>query len=206
MAQFNSPLGKQNIRPQQAFRTISVPDGSDEDVLQEVDFDALQRFAENVPETDEETVRVSQEMRRSKKTIDRLGEGAKKRIEMLLGMTRTTKEIEVGGNVYVLQTLKSKEARECIMEASKFDGTVQTPFEIRKQFLSRSLKVVAGIEIEQFVGSNELSAKLAFLDELDEHLIGRLYEEYVKLTEEAKGKFAANSEEKISEVLEDLKK
>ena len=135
-----------------------------------------------------------------------LNEGARKRIEMLIGMTRSTRNFEIDGNTYVLQTLKGKEMREAILSASQFDGTVQGPFEVRKQFLARSLTYVAGVPIEQFVGSTTLQARLDFVDEIDDTLLNRLMDEYSALIREAKEKYAMRAPEQIAEVSEDLKK
>lgn len=135
-----------------------------------------------------------------------LNEGARKRIEMLIGMTRSTRTFEIDTNTYVLQTLKGKEMREAILAASEFDGTVQGPFEIRKQFLARSLVYVAGVSIEQFVGSNTFQARLDFIDEMDDTLLNRLMDEYSMLVKEAKEKYAMRTPEQVAEVSEDIKK
>jgi hypothetical protein len=135
-----------------------------------------------------------------------LNEGARRRIEMLIGMTRLTREFTIEQNTYVLQTLKGKEMREAILAAAEFDGTVQSPFEIRRQMLARSLCKVANVPIEQFVGSPSLQARFDFVDELDDSLLNRLMEEYSLLTREAKAKFAITTAEQVSEVADDLKK
>ena len=152
----------------------------------------------------EHEFREMREMQRSGKT--RLNEGAKRRIEMLLGMTRSTRTVDIEGHTYALQTIKSKDMRDAILEASKFDNTVESPFEIRRQLLSRSLTIIAGVEIEQFVGSRDLESKIAMIDELSEHLLNRLYREYITMNEEAKEKYSIKSEADAKEVLEDLKK
>jgi hypothetical protein len=135
-----------------------------------------------------------------------LNDGARRRIEMLIGMTRVTRECEIEGNIYVLQTLKGKEMRSAILAASEFDGTVQSPFEIRRQMIARSLVKVANVPIEQFVGSSSLQSRFDFVDDLDDTLLNRLMEEYSLLTKEAKEKYALITPEQVKEVAEDLKK
>ena len=137
---------------------------------------------------------------------DRLSDAARRRIEMLIGMTRGTRSFMLEGHQYALQTLKSGELREAILEAAKFDGTVESPFEIRKQLLARSLVQIAGVEVEQFLGSNSLEARLIFMDELDHYLLGRLYDEYLAMVQEARDKYAIKNETDAKEVVEDLKK
>jgi hypothetical protein len=125
---------------------------------------------------------------------------------MLIGMTRITRTAHIENNDYVLQTLKSKELREAVVSASLYDGTVQSPFEIRKQLLARSITQVAGMDFEQFVGSHELEAKLDAIEEFDHYLLGRLYDEYLTMVKEARDRYAIKTEDDAKEVVEDLKK
>lgn len=135
-----------------------------------------------------------------------LNDGARRRIEMLIGMTRHSRTADIDGNAYVLQTLKGKEMREAILAASEFDGTVQSPFEIRKQLLARSLIQVAGVPFGQFAGSERIEAKFEVLDEMDDVLLNRLLGEYTTMVEEAKNKYAIKTVEEVKEIVEDLKK
>lgn len=160
-------------------------------------------YTDNVSNAERE-FREMREAQRSGKT--RLNEGARRRIEMLLEITRSTRTVELESGVYVLQTLKAKEMREAIFLASKFDETVESPFEIRKQFLSRSLIQIAGVSVEQFIGSYDLESRMALIDELPEPLLNRLHKEYLLLVEEARKEFSIKSDADAKEVLEDLKK
>jgi len=152
----------------------------------------------------EREMRAAKEAKRTGK--ERLNDGAKRRIEMLLGMTRTLREVDIEGNVFVLRTLKGDEMRQAIASASAYDGTVQSPYEVRKQLLARSLTQVAGVDINQFIGGNSLEHRFLFVDELDEALLSRLYDEYVILAKEARSKYAIKTEEEVKEIVEDLKK
>jgi hypothetical protein len=178
-----------------------------------VDVNAAMAFqnrlqSESFPEDNdmeiERQIRVAREAKRTGK--ERLNDGAKRRIEMLIGMTRSSRQVDLEGNVFVLQTLLGKEMRDAITAAAEYDGTVQSPFEIRKQLLARSLIQVAGVDTAQFVGSNSLEAKLELIDDLPEALLGRLYDEYLLLAKESRDKFAIKSVEDAKEVSEDLKK
>jgi len=187
-----------NPTPPSKQRTVAVPN---EDELR-----AFQSHLQiqDEPAELEKQIRQAKEMRRSGK--ERLNEGAKRRIEMLVGMTRTIREVVIGENAFVLQTLKGKEMREAMTSAAEFDGTIQASFEIRRQLLGRSLKQVAGVDIESFVNSSELSARLNFIDEQDDALLNRLYSEYLLMTKEADEKFAIKTEKDAKEVIDDLKK
>ena len=137
---------------------------------------------------------------------EKITDGAKRRIDMLLGLIKVTREVVIENNVFILKTLKAKDMRDVMIGTFEFEGTIQAPYEMRKQLLGRSLTHVAGIEIEQFIGSPSLESKFAFIDQLDESLSNRLYDEYVLLSNSAKEKYSIKSSEDMKEVIEDLKK
>ena len=137
---------------------------------------------------------------------ERLSDGAKRRIEMLIGMTKLTRDVDINGNLFRLKTLTSKELREAIVNSSEFNGNIGFVFETRKQILARSIVVVAGVDVDQFLGSTQTQAKLDFIEEMDHSLLVRLYNEYNLLAQEAETKYSPKSEEEIKEVLQDLKK
>lgn len=158
---------------------------------------------EDAAET-ERQIRAARDAKRTGK--ERLNDGARRRIEMLVGMTQNTREVVLDGNVFILQTLKSKDMREALMAASVFDGTIQSPFEIRKQLLARSITQIAGVESGAFVGSNGVEAKLDFIDEQVEAVLNRLYSEYLILVKESNDKYSIKTSEDATQVVEDLKK
>jgi hypothetical protein len=153
---------------------------------------------------EEEAILAAKKAQREGK--QRLSEGARRRIEMLIGMTRLTKNVEIEGQLYKLQTLTSQELRDAIVGAAEFDGSVQFIFETRKQLLARALTMVAGVEIEQFLYSDDVQDKLFFVEQMDHALLLRLYNEYVALANEAQDKYGLKTEIQVKEVVEALKK
>lgn len=137
---------------------------------------------------------------------ERLNESAKRRIEMLCGVSRMTKELEIDGNIYALRTLKSKEIRDAVNASVKFDGSVDLSFETRKQFLARSLFQIAGTDINDFLNDDSFEAKLELLDNLEESIVSRLYAEYNKLSAESQEKYGIKNDTDVKGVIEDLKK
>ncbi len=214
MPNFESPIGGRKFASN-TMRNFEVPDESEyaagppqqnfeENFVREYHArDPFMQPQKSEAEIEKE-IRAAREAKRTGK--ERLSDGAKRRIEMLLGMTRVTREVDISGNIFVLRTLKSKEMSDAIFEVSKVDGTTQAPYEIRRQLLARSLTHIAGVEIEQFIGSNTLQSRLDFVDELDDSVLTRLYMEYTVLSSEARNKYAAKTEQEVKEVLEDLKK
>lgn len=198
---FESPLGSKQFASQ-PLREYDVPDESQYHT-NTMTFGTPIDEDEEVSNIERE-VKIAREMKRTGK--ERLNEGAKRRLEILLGMTRTTHVVDINGTKFEFQTLKSKEMREAIMKAAEFDGTIQSPFEIRKQFLARSLVRIAEVDFNQFIGSNSLEAKLEFIDELDDSLLNRLYKEYIAMVDESKNKFAIKNEDDAKGIVEDIKK
>lgn len=228
MPKFESPIGNKQFSSQ-PMKEFDVPDETGTEypaeeqqspvmrrrgpnphsTQQPVDLEAAMAFQNRLQSSYNEAdiERQIKEERDAKRTGKvRLNDGARRRIEMLVGMTRTSREVTLEGNEFVLQTLRGKDMREAIMAAAEFDGTVQSPFEIRRQLLARSIVQVAGVEIAQFVGSNSLEAKLEFIDEQDESLLNRLYDEYLVLIKESREKYAVKNSADAKEVVEDLKK
>jgi|SRR6185436_1030030 len=221
MPSFESPLGNKKFGTTSPLRELDIPDETEfnqDNIVNPImrrkaampilDDQAMQNFQNRLQEKDPaEIEREFREARRVKVSgKERLNEGAKRRLEMLLNMTRTTHEVNIGENIFVLQTIPSKSMREAIMVASEYDGTVQAPFEARRQFLARSIVQIAGVEFGQFVGSDSLQSKLSFIDELDEPLLNTLYGEYLKMSEIAKNKYSVKNNIEAKEIVEDLKK
>ena len=209
MPSYDSPIGRKNFSGQ-GMRDFSVTDESQppqhrfrEDAFPD---EMPSRQVNSIPnDADfEREVQYAREAKRSGK--ERLNEGAKRRIEMLIGMTQTTRQFSVENNNFILRSLKSKEMKESLLAVAEYDGTIQAPYEMRKQILARSLTHVADVEIEQFIGSNTLESKMLFLDELDESLLTRLYDEYLLLTKTTKEKFAIKNDKDAEEVVENIKK
>jgi hypothetical protein len=226
MGSFDSPIGQKKFAGS-PLKEIDIPDDSgynypshQEPVVRrrpmpDVNVDAIRDFQAHIqrqemPVYDQDPAEIEREIRQAREDRkigrERLSEGAKKRIEMLLGMTTIFRDVDIMGNIFVLKALQGKEIRKAIVAASEYDGTVESPFEIRKQLLARSLFKIAGIDADQFIGSGTLDAKLMFVEELDDALLNRLYSEYLILAQEAKEKYAIKSEEEVKEVIDDLKK
>lgn len=222
MGKFDSPLGTKSFAGG-GMREFEVPDESQPTMPRRhnqqhemPDFDAIQQFQSRLDEEMGEDARIQElaekerafrDARAAKKNNkERLNDGAKRRIEMLVGMSRLSRSVNLDGNEFVLQTLRAKEMREVFTATAKFDGTVESPYEMRKQLVARSLSNIAGYDIEQFLGSDTIETRLSFIDELPEALLDRIFNEYQLLVKESVNKYSIKDEADAKEVLEDLKK
>lgn len=223
VSKYDSPIGSKQFQGQ-PMKEFNVPDESGfappqhrqiNHEMPEFDQNAMREFeAEMQPRPGPLSMKslsaVEQQMLEAKRAQregkQRLSEGAKRRINMLIDMVRLTKDVDIDGKLYRLQTLQSKELRDALVATSEFDGSIQLIFETRRQLLGRSLVVVAGVDISEFLSSNELSDRLDFIEMLDHSILMRLYNEYTALAQEAESKYAIKTEQQVKEVLEDLKK
>jgi hypothetical protein len=223
MVKYESQLGsKQSKVP--GMREFNVPDESGEQQVQHrhiredvpsFDPDAMREFqaslqpkppAIQMKEFSDVERQVFEAKKAKREGKERLSDGARRRIEMLIGMTRLSKDVEIEGNLYRLQSLTSIEMREAITATAEFDESVQFIFENRKQLLARSLVIVAGVEINQFLNSSDLEDKVYFIELMDHALLLRLFNEYNLLAKEAQDKYAIKTEVDVKGVLEDVKK
>jgi len=229
MAEFRSPIGNKQIKGT-PMKDFTVPDetgfqqpaqqqyrqpGPQETQHPPFDPQAMREFQQSMqPQPQQFQVKelseVEQQIITAKKAQregkQRLSDGAKRRIEMLIGMTRLTREVTISENIYKLQSLSSKELRDALTATAEFDGTVAFIFETRRQLLARSLVTVAGVDISQFLNSYELEDRLDFIEEMDHALLVRLYNEYTEMNKDAQDKYSLKTEAQVKEVLEDLKK
>lgn len=232
MPEFKSPLGNKQIQGQ-PMRDFSVPDEGgydsqpvppqrpvrhrhqheqpvfDDQALRE--FTAAQQQPMNpaqmpIREMSETELQILAAKKAKREGRERLSDGAKRRIEMLVGMARMTRTCDINGTTFTLQTLRNKESRDVLVASIPFDGTIEFTFENAKQTLARSLVQIAGTDIDQFLSSSDLDVKLAFIEELPQPLFSRLYNEYAALDAEARDKFAIKTDAEVKEVVEDLKK
>jgi hypothetical protein len=165
------------------------------------------QHAENTEQEISEFERQVKEAKQAKLTgRERISGGAKQRIEMLCGISRMQRVVDIDGNKWVLQTLRGKDQREIWVAAAEFQNTVEFPFELRKQTLARALVSVAETDMELFLNSNSMQDKLDFIELQDEEVLNRLYSEFNKLIDESKTKYAIKSEADAAALVEDLKK
>lgn len=137
---------------------------------------------------------------------ERLGDAAKRRVEMLCNLFNATRRVDIDGQIFELRTLNGEEVKNSLISASEHDGTVALPFETRKQFLARSLASIAGADVEMFLGDDSVEARAEFVDRLPEPILNRLFSEYQALDTESKAKYSMKTAADAQEVAEDLKK
>lgn len=154
---------------------------------------------------DEETLSVEEQvakLKQQKKTYQntKLSDFSRKRLDILIGMSKLSREFDIDGTTFELQSLSSGELRQVYIE------TVLYYHILRRQILAKSLVKIAGLDVHDFINDYEYKSKLLLIDSLGESFVSRLFNEYNILSEEVNTKYAIKTEEQMKEVLEDLKK
>lgn len=190
--------------PTQGMRTYEVPDESEG--FEEQGLPQTATTHPPQPSQSEIEARMRQARQAKASGHTPITPQAKERIEYLAGIGRLTRDVPVGGVIFTLRTLKAKENREAILAASQV-SRVETLFEGRRQQLARSITKIDGIEIDYVLGTQDLQARLDYIEEaLDENVVNYLYEQYAALNDEAVEKYGLRTEQQVKQVVEEVKK
>jgi len=204
--EFNSPSFRRNVATQQGqLREFTV--GTPEEIAQSHVQQAHVPQREMTAEELDALERSVKEARKEKlSNMEKISDPAKRRIEILANIGRITKDVVLDGFTFSLRTLKSKETRDAALQSFKVDTNLELSFESRRHQLARSIFKIDGHEVAYILGDDSVETKLKFLDELEESVVLKLFDEFSTLKTEANSKFSINSETEAKEVAEDLKK
>lgn len=211
MPTINSPITNKNYQQSGGMREFVIPDIEDEmdqhaHYHEEHMHQPPQMQAQSYPMQQNIPLQSAMQNRKNIEKNNKISDAGRKRIEILCGMISLNKEVDVEGNSFVLRSLKSKESRDCLVSALKYDGTIEFTFELRKQILARSIVSISGIDLPDFIGNYDFDARLQFIDELDDVIIDKLYSQYLILNKEIKDKYGLSGQDSAKEVVEDIKK
>lgn len=151
---------------------------------------------------------IEEEIRQQKVEHLRAPKPAINRLELLVGLGRTTTEIEVGGTIFGLKSLKNRELKDVIMNAAGAKTAIEEALIIRNCTLAYALYEVDGNPINLILGvgpENKENAVLELLEEMEEKVVAAIWAAYRKMDEEnseKKGDLGADDKE----VVENIKK
>jgi len=155
----------------------------------------------------EEQIRLAKLARQGK---DRLSPERVKRAEFLAGFGSLTRDVDIDNVKFTLRTLKSKEFKHLFKFARELtNGTIseiEMNIAIRNETLLFAIQSVNDEPFEDVLGASSLEELRDKIEDIQEEILGRLFVEYQKLSDESKEKYALKSDEDVKEVLEDLKK
>lgn len=192
MSEINSPLGRRRMASS-ASQVFNVPDETE--IVTEPQFPVR-----TVPEDFDVARKAAVETRK------RVSPAAKERIEFLMNLGRTKKDVVFEDVTFSLKSLKSGEMQEVLLAGSKGETRAEAMFEIRNHTLAYALDKIDGQTIQTVLGEDSLDARLNLLIGMDEDLVSYLHDQFNEMVKENKSKFSIKTEEEAKEVVEDLKK
>jgi len=198
--EIRSSLGKVSInRP--GNKVLTVEDESDNEQVYSRTFNAVNE--ENDEAYLEELERVRQE---KKAAVRRAPEGAKTRLELILGLARLYDDVEIDGIKFTIRSLKGSEVKAVM--AALIDSGLTTQilqsFELRAQTLARAICKIDDVDFELVIGSNDINYKAEVIQEMEESVINYLYSKYTALMNQNVKRFDLGKDDK--EVVENIKK
>lgn len=206
MAKITSSLGSQNYSSP-GLKKFVVDDSSEFDGEDESNQDQSSASFHNMSASDLE--KFAREARNKKSEEQKnINSTVKKRIEVLAGLGRATKDVDVEGVVFSLRTLKSSELHEAVKIIAQFDNGLDSSFEARTQILARSIYKIDGQDLNIILGSDKFEHKLEMVKELESSVSSFLHDHYILLTKENSDKFKifSNDEKEVKEAVQDLSK
>jgi hypothetical protein len=215
MPDFNSPnFNKKSTQPkpqtQQPLREFNVglpEDGEDEIVNPVILRQQAAQQKVSPAELEARMKAAREEKNEVLKHGTRITEHGKRRIELLSGIGRLTRDVQIGDTVFSLRTLKSQEFREAGMATlENVKNDYEAALESRKQQLIRSIYKIDGEDINMVLGDDTNESKLALIDSMEEIIVGRLWDELAAMKEEARTKYGMTTPKAVEEVSADLKK
>lgn len=219
MVKFNSSLGTQTFESTEDPRSFLVDDmsGAEEAPPQRPRQQQRRPQFQEVASTRDMSADEVMALRNQRIAEARgISAESRQRLEILLGIGRATKnvtvEAETGTVTYSLRTLKGREQKHVVSLAEQADKlkTVEATFPIRNTTLAYALYAVDNIDLDLYLGTtgspmeDRLATRLAFIEEMDDHLIRYLYDQHQELVKENLVRF--QSPEDVKEVAEQIKK
>jgi hypothetical protein len=151
---------------------------------------------------------------------------AKKRVELLIGVGRRTRDvfIDVDGKKtkFSLRTLKGSEQRllsqvierseRASLPGGRIIFTPTSIYDIRQEALKHSLFQIDGVDVDLILGCDNqpievrLEQREVLLNEMDDALTAHLFTEYEKLSRETADGYGVKNEKDAKEVAEAIRK
>jgi hypothetical protein len=124
---------------------------------------------------------------------------ARKRLEYLADIGKITQDVEIGGSVFSLRTLKAKELREVYMAAAKATNRIEELLIYRQYSLAYAINKLDQQDLEIMLDIKGLANRLKLVDDLEESTIAKLFEVYTAMKNQADTQFSLKTETDVKE-------
>jgi len=193
----SSSLGRIDLGEAKNKEVLRVEEPEPQPILSFSSSEPEETFKTNA-ELEEEIKRAREEKR-----TNRAPKNAVNRLEILTGIGRLVKDVDIEGITFSLRSLKNKETREVIEAAALSQTNVGEALTIRKCTLARSIFEIDGVPFMHFLGSETAED---VIDEMEESVIGRLWEEYSNMIVEHRKAMVEDLGGEPKEIVENIKK
>lgn len=140
---------------------------------------------------------------------------SKSRIEMLMGLTSASEEVDIGGVKFVLRTLKTRErnkiSERVLLAKSNLVGLVES----KLLTLAYAISTIDGVDVDVFFNitasryeteDDLMSERIRYLEMLEEFVVDTLHKQYVTMSNRISDKYGIKDEESAKEVSEEVRK
>lgn len=172
------------------------------------EFSAIGDDEHDLPEQQNDVNRATESLKQARqaKLNPPITASAKKRLEFLADIGKITKDVEIGGVIFSLRTLKSKELQQAYVAMSSKNTQIEAAFEFRRYCLAVSLSHIDHQDLETMLNVQSLEDRLNLIDDQEESTVETLFKAYNDMTNSTNEKFSIKSPQDVKEVAEDLKK
>jgi hypothetical protein len=140
----------------------------------------------------------SQNQRAPKNTVDRM--------EVLVGISRLTKEVDIDGTIFSIRSLKSREMREIMKYSEAQETKLDQLLSIKLGTLAYSIYEIDGNSFDYICKSGDLEDKIEVVDDFDNFLVKKLWNEYSEMVAIHNDSVKADLGSTSKEFSENLKK
>lgn len=131
---------------------------------------------------------------------------AVQRLEILTGIGRLVKDITIENVKFSLRSLKNKEIRDVMKRAVDAKTHVEEVLVIRVYVLAYSVYKIDDRSIEDYIGSYDIDDKIDLINELEEHVVSRLWKVYSEMLEDHNNKIEQDLGETSEKIVDNIKK
>jgi hypothetical protein len=185
---------------------IDLGEAKSKEVLRVDEPEPILSFSSSEPEETFKTeAEIEEEIKKARenKKINRAPKSAINRLEILTGIGRLVKDVDIDGITFSLRSLKNKETKEVIEAAALSATNVGEALTIRKATLARAIYEIDGVPFMHFLG--DVGPEEA-IDEMESSVVAKLWKEYSNMILEHKEATIEDLGGEPKEIVENIKK
>ena len=145
-------------------------------------------------ELNEDSEELRQRVNKERVKEEPVNKEIKSRFDILLGIARATKDVEVDGVVFCLRTLKSYEGIDAYSAAVGAANGFEEMGKIRSRTLAYAIYSIDGVESDRAFQTQSISKKTEIIDNMSEVVVSHLFKEYNDLKNGVTSSFSKDVE------------